>query len=258
MAVCSGKRITVYIIAILVGAFLLFKSNLLASFGGGSMSTYNSAPPQAVASQASPFQASTFQAAGQGVNAGLGVATQALQNAGSSFAKAIPIIGIAAGVILDQLMAASAKRRQQAQSENQAVGAAIPGWDQAITQIVNGYNGGSLSAAQAKNYIDVIWQNYWSEVGPVIQPGRNGCQSGQVQQPQGVSFCGGSYGAACCVGYDDLLNSGNNVKYALEQTDQNGKPMPASILPIFASKYGGVNRQGYTVTVARPAPTFAI
>lgn len=131
---------------------------------------------------------------------------------------------------------------------------AVPGWDQAVTQIVNAYNNGQLTAAQVGQAIDAIWQNYWSEVGPQIQPGRNGCQSGQVTQPSTVSFCGGTtYGAACCVGYDDLKNSNNNMKFAVQQADNTGKPTPAAILAVFASKYGGINRPAYTVTFIRPS-----
>ena len=92
--------------------------------------------------------------------------------------------------------------------------------------------------------------NFWNEVGPQIQPGRNACKSGTVvQNKSGPSYCGTSgYGAACCVGYDDLDNSNINMKYAVNHAANTGKATPASILPVFASKYGGINRPGYTVT----------
>lgn len=235
---------------VLVVAFLFLKNSTLASalFSGASSGT----APYAIAPQTINVAAQPGQ---QQNEAG------AASAAGNAI-KLIPVVGPALSQVFNALSAgliqASAKRRAQAVSENQAVAAAIPGWDAAITQIVNGYNGGSLSLSQATQLIEQQWSLYWQEVGGVIQPGRNGCQSGAVSQPKGVSFCGGDYGAACCVGYDDLRNSSNNIEYALQQTDATGKPIPASILPIFASKYGGSNRAGYTVTVTRPNSVFSI
>lgn len=248
------------LIVIIVGFLFLKNSSLSASLFGGAAS--GTAPytivPQGINVAPSGNTTQLQVTAASGINAGLGAAQAALKTASSSLATAIPIIGAAFSAISSALIQASAKRRQQAVSENQAVAAAIPGWDQAITQIANGYNNGSISAQQAIQLIEQQWALYWSEVSGVIQPNRNGCRSGTVTQPKGVSFCGGDYGAACCVGYDDLRNSSNNLEYALQQTDSTGKPAVASILPIFASKYGGTNRQGYIVTVTRLASIFSI
>lgn len=205
-------------------------------------------------------QQQTFSAVSSGVQNGLQATQTALSSAasaGSSVAqgalKALPIVGAAIASIISIFSAQSAKRAAQARNENSAVAQAVPGWDAFIAAIANAYNQGQITAAQAKTGIDAAWKNFWAETGPQIQPGRNGCQSGGVTQPSNVSFCGGkTYGAACCVGYDDLKNSNNNMKAAIDQTEKSGKPSPAIILPVFASKYGGINRPQYTITFIRP------
>lgn len=174
--------------------------------------------------------------------------------------------GGVAGMLLGSFMAASAQRRKQAINENSAVAAAVPGWDRMLAQVVTAYNQGKLSANDALNFLaspqtykagltptpnGTMWQIYWSEVGPQIQPERNGCQSGAV--PHGTtSFCGGSYGAACCVGYDDLDNSCLYVAQAIVATEQDGAPHAAKVLGVYGSKYGGISRPIYSVTVQKP------
>jgi hypothetical protein len=232
--------ITIGIIAV-IGYFLYSRGGLASVGLSVPSSTGVVAPPSGVVIQGS----GTLDAAQQNEFAVVQASNTAL--------NAIPVVGPAvaavANVLTSSLKAASAARAKQATTENAAVALAVPGWDQAIAQIVAAYNNGGLSASQTVTLIGQAWQNYWSEVGPKIQPGRNGCQSGAVTQPSGVSFCGGTtYGAACCVGYDDLKNSNNNMVYAVNQAANTGKPTPAVILAVFASKYGGINRPQYTVT----------
>jgi hypothetical protein len=266
------------LIIIIVFGYFLFSSGALSNIFGGGIGTVNgpstplqvsgqsgqvNIPPQGyvqppdVQAVVSPIQ--SIGIASAGVKSGVQVAQSAISalstvgSTASAIGKALPIVGAAVAGILAVFQAESAKRAKQATSENSAVAAAVPGWDQNVTVIVNAYNSGQITAAQVSTAIDAIWKNYWSEVGPQIQPGRNGCQSGAVTQPSTVSFCGGStYGAACCVGYDDLKNSNNNMKAAVASADKSGKPTPAIILPVFASKYGGINRPQYTVTFIRP------
>lgn len=227
-----------YFIAAIVALFAFSRSSL--SSLTGTSGVFNSPP----VGQVLPTTATSSQA--------FGVASVA-----SNVASKVPVIGQAASAILSTLISvfaqASKKRAQEATSENTAVAAAVPAWDKNVATIANYYNTGQISASGVATALDAIWANYWSEVSPQIQPGRNGCQSGQVTQPAGVSFCGGSYGAACCVGYDDLKNSNVNMKYAVSQADNTGKPTPAAILEVFASKYGGINRPAYTVTFIRPS-----
>jgi hypothetical protein len=176
--------------------------------------------------------------------------------------NAVPVVGPALSAVASALTkafaAASAKRAKLATDENSAVALAVPGWDQNITQMANAYNNGSINASQALAIIAAAWANYWAEVSPHIQPGRNACKSGTVvQDKKGPSFCQGGYGAACCVGYDSIDNSNINMQNALKQTENTGKAASAIIVPVFASKYGGINRASYTVTFIRPSGLFA-
>jgi hypothetical protein len=151
-------------------------------------------------------------------------------------------------------------RKKQAQNENQAVNAAVAGWDNAVGQLVAAYNSGQATAVDMQKYFlspqtggaGQLWQWYWQEVGPVVQPGRNGCQSGTVAHPPG-SFCQGSYGAGCCVAYDDLDNSMLYIMRALAATEADGEPHTANVLLVVGSKYGGQNRPAYTVTLHKPS-----
>lgn len=248
----------------IVAVFLLLKSNLLSSFGVSTpLASGQPAPasfvpaPQTVAPTYNPSNVSQI---GADINSGVGIATTAL--------KAVPIVGQALSAVvqtLTQIFAqASAKRAKQAVNENTAVAAAVPGWDQSMLQIQTNYNNGGLTKAQAFTLVDLAWANYWNECGPQIQPGRNGCQGGQMpkaqadQQFPGLAQCSGSWGAACCVGYADLANGANSIKAALTQTDNTGSPAVAIIPAVFASKYGGSNRAQYTLTFVRPSSVFSI
>lgn len=256
--------LTLIILAIIV--YLLFGHSGISVggqlFGGQS---YSNLPAQGTRYGESPEVAQQLgievSTSKQALSAGLSAASSALKAVGaaSSAIKAVPVVGAVIGGLIDVFAAQSQKRAQQATDENSAVAAAVPGWDQSISTIVRYYNAGQLTAQNVRDAIDAVWQNYWNETGPRIQPGRNGCQSGQVVQASTQTFCGGkTYGAACCVGYDDLKNSNNNLKAALSQTENTGKPANAYILPVFASKYGGINRPGYTLTLTKPTGLFRV
>jgi hypothetical protein len=258
------EPLTLIILAII--AYLIFgRSGLTIGgqiFGPG---TSSNIPAQGQVVSASPIVGQQLQAeyssAQAGVSAGVSTASSALRAVGAAggLVKAVPVVGAIIGGLIDAFAAASAKRASQARDENSAVAAAVPGWDQAMAQIAQYYNSGQLSATDVNNAVDAIWQNFWNETGPRIQPGRDGCQSGKVVQAPTQTFCGGkTYGAACCVGYDDLKNSNNNVKNAVKQTENTGAPANAYILPVFASKYGGINRPGYTLTFKKSQPLFRL
>lgn len=188
-------------------------------------------------------------------NAGIFAAVQANNVALNAIPIAGPAIAAVANALTSSLQAASAKRAAQAKTENQAVAAAVPGWDAAVTQIVAAYNNGGLSAAQVTSLLASIMANYWSEVTPQIQPGRNGCNGGATvpKFPIAINYCSGSIGAACCVGFADLQTGVNNMNYAVGITDNTGKSTPAVIPQVFGSKYGGIARAAYTVTFTRPS-----
>lgn len=194
---------------------------------------------------------------------GLGMAS-ALVGDATNAASAVPgaaAIGGALQSLIGIFSQASQQRAKQAVDENSAVAGAVPGWDSALAQLVNAYNSGQITAAQLASALACpnigggqgpLWVNFWAEVGPKVQPGRNGCQSGSTVIASTQSYCGGSYGAGCCVAYDDLMNSAKNVIKALNQTESTGAPATAQVLTVFPSKYGGISRPGYTLTLQKP------
>jgi hypothetical protein len=237
-------------------------TNILGSSGSPGSTTY--VPPASIINPSIAVSPQTFQqetafAAG-GIAAGTSVAESLLGSGGllsniasSGVANSVPIIGAALSSVMSIMMAASAKRAKQATSENQAVATAVPYWDKNIATVVSLYNSGQINNVGAAQLIDSAWAAYWSEVTAQIQPGRNGCQGGAVTQGPTQTFCGGKvYGAACCVGYDNLKNSNIYMKTAITQNWNTGKPTPAVIVAVFASKYGGINRPQYTVTFSAP------
>jgi hypothetical protein len=176
---------------------------------------------------------------------------------------------IAASVV-HIFMAASAKRAAQAKNENHAVAMAVPGWDADVASTVANYNQGKFTLNDVQRILGVpqgndpnvpsvqgvLWTNYWNEVGPQVQPDRNGCHSGDDTQPSNKSWCGGkTYGAGCCVAYDNLKNSSLYALRAAAQAEaQPGRAVTSQQFPtIYASKYGGINRPGYSVTFQKPA-----
>lgn len=241
-------------ILILAGVFVLYElvtnqqqmSALLARLGAGTGTA--SAPLQLPAYQTVAAQSTSgTQAAeslgGEGVAAGLNY---------------IPIIGPAVSqafkAIFGALMQASAKRAAQARTENQAVANGVPAWDAAIAQIASAYNSGQISAGEASSLFDTALSNFWNEVTPQIQPGRNGCSSGKScpapssqTNEGGNNYCTGSIGAACCVGCADLDLSTHNLKAAVAQQAATGQPVSAFVQVVYASKYGGVNRPAYNI-----------
>ena len=246
-----------YLLLAIAGLFLLSKSgvslsNLTSSLSGG-LAPSSGPPPVAV-------QAAATTTANAGTFTAIKTANLAL--------NAIPVVGPALSAVAQALtsafQAASQQRAKQAVSENTAVAAAVPGWDQAMYQIQTNYNNGGLSAQQAIQLVDLAWTNYWAETAPKIQPGRNGCQGGTLTKAQadtqfpGTAQCSGSWGAACCVGYADLANGMNSIIAAIQQTDSTGEASVASIPAVYASKYGGTNRPAYTLTFTRPNPVFTL
>jgi hypothetical protein len=264
-------------------AFLLFKSGALNGVLGGALSssqlsaasaltgapnTTPVTPPPAVKVAPSPVVASSIKTTGVEVSTGISTAATAATavakaaGAGSAALSAIPVVGAAFAAIASVLIAASQKRAQEAESENQAVAQGVPAWDQAVATIANAFNAGQITAAEAQQGFALTLSNYWSEVTPQIQPGRNGCNGGKscpasanVNSDNATgttapsSYCSGNIGAACCVGCSDLALSVSNLNYAASIAEKTGKPATAFIQTVFASKYGGVNRPSYFITL---------
>lgn len=248
------------VFGILGVAYLIFKNQTGGLTGGTSSFLGTGVPDQSPGIGAAVAPEPT----GAG---GLGLAEAA---AGSAGAAGGPI-GTAAAQAFDSIVnifaAQSALRRKQATTENTMLQKAVPGYDAEIAQVVNAYNQGRLTASQVLMFFaspqtqgagitssgsGIVWQTFWADMTPVIQPGRNGCQSGSV--PHTVSFCTGDkrYGAACCVGYDNLDNSLLYLCQALIATENDGQPHAAQVVAVYGSKYGGINRPAYSLTLQKP------
>jgi len=265
-----------WVVAI-VAAFLLYKSGALANLNLGALLSPSGVPttatgtvqaPVATTTVAPTYQAGltqTSQEVAGGLQAGVAstkVAVSSLQTAGditSSTAQAvgtaIPIIGAAVSVIAGVLIAASQKRAKEAQNENQAVGAAISqGYDPALRQ-ANAYYNSTGDANGTNQLFTQIMANYWSEVTPVIQPGRNGCQGGALpwRGNAGNQDCSGDWGAACCAGYADLIPGIQGAQSAIAINQKTGAPSVSIVPTVYPSKYGGISRPSYTLTWSAPA-----
>lgn len=199
-----------------------------------------------------------------------GAVVGAIGLAGSALGSAIPIVGAAFAAIFGALMAASAKRAAEARNENNAVANEVPAWDSAISQIVSAYNNGQISADEAYQLLacpqtrqqgvnqypnGAVWRAYWNVVCPQVQPGRNACNCGTAPHQPPLTHCSGAYGAGCCVAYDDLDNGQLYVVWAIQKAEQApGMTVTSQMIPtVYASKYGGINRPGYTVSVRKVA-----
>lgn len=169
-------------------------------------------------------------------------------------------VGLIVGLI-GGLLAGHELRIKQAKDENSAVNLGVPGYDQGLSKLQQAYKAGQISAADVQQGITVILQNYWAEVAPHIQPGRNGCNNGSSCPPDtsatGRQPCQGDIGAACCVGCYPLTESitnPNGVLAALAgQSTSKGGPFTADMMPVGASKYGTSYRAGYTLDFTPPA-----
>lgn len=209
---------------------------------------------------------------GSGVSTGISVTGALLSSIGSSAASAIPIVGAAFSLIFNSLMQASAKRAAAARSENSAVAQGVPAWDAGISQIVSAYNTKGITAAQASSLLDTVMSNFWNEVKGQIQSGRNGCGGGSTPAPlvflsgqaPGINVgtqtqatgstrqCSGDFGAACCVGNNDLMPGIYNIKLAIATTEKTKAAATGYVPKVYASKYGGIDREIYMVTVTKP------
>jgi hypothetical protein len=219
----------------------------LGELGDSAQILAASAPIAAVGTTAAITAAAGGSAAAAGTTAGA--------VAGPIGAAVGAIVGIIAG-----LMAGHELRAKQAKNENAAVNLGVPGFDQGLRQIQQAYLAGKISAADVQQGVSVLLSNFWQEVAPNIQPGRNGCNSGSSCPPDtsaaGKQPCAGNIGAACCVGCFPLTESitgpsGVLAALAGQSTSKNG-PTKAEIMAVGASKYGTSYRAPYTLDFTPP------
>jgi hypothetical protein len=219
----------------------------LRGLGSGAQIVGATAPIAAVGTSAAIIAAAGGTEAAAGTTAGM--------VAGPIGAAVGAIIGIVAG-----LMAAHELRVKQAKNENAAVNLGVPGFDQGLHQLQQAYKAGTISATDVQQALSVLLQNFWAEVAPNIQPGRNGCSNGStcpVEIP-GKQPCQGNIGAACCVGCYPLTQSITNPDGVLAalagQSTSKGGPFTAQIMAVGASKYGTSYRAPYSLDFTPPPP----
>jgi gas vesicle protein len=194
-----------------------------------------------------------------GVEAAVG---NSLAASGQGFLAGGPIGAVVAGItsLLTGLQKGHQIRMQQATDENSAMNMGVQGYDQGLAQINAAFVARQISAVEAIQLVQVVMQNYWSEVTPHIQPGRNGCAGGTScpPWPASGSGCAGSIGAACCVGCYALIGGhaptnfpGYGVMFygilgTIAVLQQGGGAVYYQ--EVFPSHYGGKQRNPYVLT----------
>jgi hypothetical protein len=167
------------------------------------------------------------------------------------------VVGIIAG-----LYAAHAARAKGAKSENEAVNAFLPAFDQGLKTIFQQANSGQLSAADAISAIDNLWAQWWANMAPYQSgPGRadsskggTQCGSGQInpagpcQGTIGGHKCDKSCTAGCCVGCQALYQT---ILQAV-QVFQNPAGGSITACSVSGSKYGASARGSYSLTYTPP------
>jgi hypothetical protein len=183
-------------------------------------------------------------------------------------ANVVPVVGqvvSAVASISAALLAAHNARIKAARNENAAMNNGIAGYDSGMRQINAAYNARQLTASDAIHLVQMVLAQYWAEVTPVIQSGRNGCQGGTAcpPWPKSGNGCSGNIGAACCAGCYDLAGGPDPFVFTPAQGGDGVTPMyygtQGTIIvltqgggkvlyqEVFGSKYGGIERNPYVL-----------
>ena len=198
--------------------------------------------------------------AGAAGGAGISAATAAV-TAGIGVAAAIGIL----------LWTKHLQRLKQAKDENHAMNLGVQGFDEGIRLINSQYNSHQIDPQTAIAALKQLMQQYWMEIFPHIQPGRNGCgitAQGTANCPSPIgalpaNYCSGNVGAGCCVGCGSLMASlyydGSTIP-AQGAVNAAWYPIPGAIVAlqrgggqsrvfkVYGSKYGGSERADYFLT----------
>jgi hypothetical protein len=205
---------------------------------------------------------------GVGIAGSIGSSAKVLASIGVS-ANVVPVVGqavAAVAAITAALLAAHNKRIQAARSENTAMNNGVAGYDAGMKQINAAYNARTIAASDAISLVQMVIAQYWAEVTPVIQSGRNGCKGGTACPPWPAkgNGCSGDIGAACCVGCYDLAGGPIPIVFTAAQGGDGVTPMyygtQGTIIvlsqgggkvlyqEVVGSKYGGTQRNPYVLT----------
>ena len=216
--------------------------------------------------------------AGLGINAGqvigasapiAGAATSGIISsvaAGTALASWAGPIGAGVGAIvgvIGGLFAAHAARAKGAKTENDAINAYLPAFDQGLQTIFQQANSGQLAASDAITAVNQLWAQWWANISPYTSgPGRadaskggTNCGNGQLNPAgpctgtPGGHKCDKSCTAGCCVGCQDLYPT---ILQAI-QVFQNPAGGTITACTVYGSSYGASQRGSYTLTYKPPA-----
>lgn len=216
-------RVALIAIAGGVGLLALLESrhaSITAGLSVSGPSPYGAPPPRGYSA---PQVAFGGQVVDNLAMSGIGLATQditkSLANAGSSFAQAIPFVGAAVGAIVSSLLAAHAARLQGATTENEQVARAVPSFYSTLVSIVNHWNAGAISRADAVNGLRHLDAATYAALRQFVgKPGTawNSTQSGVCDKTCTVGCCiyntwlhPDIYGAGAKRGVAQLLTVGS-------------------------------------------------
>jgi hypothetical protein len=212
------------------------------------------------------------------ISAGAGVATKVATpsivaaTGASGLAAGALTAGIGAGVavlvaVLASLWSAHEARAKGATTENAAVNSAVQAFDGSLKAIFAAANAGTISAAQAGQYCQQTFQNFWQYQAPYMTgPGRadssgggSSCGNGTLNSggpctgTPGGHLCNLACTASCCVGCQDLYPT---ILQALSVFNSPTGGM-ITACTVYGSKYGAIQRGSYSLTYTPPAATSA-
>ena len=161
--------------------------------------------------------------------------------------------------LLGALLAAHSARLAGAKNENAAVAQVISPFDDFVKQAVQYYNTGQASPTDFVNYVAQFDAKLYSYMKSFV--GHPGTAWDDTEGMAGK--CDKKCTAACCVYYGDLGPVLSNLITAAGGQGKWGANDPRlsmqaggaviQVPEVFASKYGGVDRKGYSITLLNVA-----
>ena len=182
---------------------------------------------------------------------------------------AISLGGTALKVGLAALLQHSA-RLKNATNENAAIAPTVDAFDADLQAIVSAYNGGLADAPTCIQALQQLDLNLYNQMRSGTVGAGGGVLPGTAWD-DGVGLsgqCNKSCTAGCCVYFNNYAYVLTLAQYAMggsggrwgahwRPNDGHYHPTPngatIDVSQVYASKYGGINRPGYTITVQAPA-----
>jgi len=151
-------------------------------------------------------------------------------------------------------------RYRNAKNENDAVTAAIQVFDQDIKSVFAALNAGTISEADASQYLEKARQSYWSYVGQSqgqIRVAARPCSPGTPPNACATQHntCDKGCTSGCCVGCTDIEPTIANAQYVIAAG--GGVVHVCKVFPS-PGQYGNPGRDGYTLTYTKPSTVSGI